>query len=193
MDRPRRRAEQESERVLERARTEFAALDEPWDNYLIDVELIATLLFDLGIQRVPDLRAGDRLYAGFLDADAKLIAIEATHHPHRQRFSIAHEIGHFVLHYLPTPASDGHFACTNSDMEVDGAPRSAGSRLRHFQQEAEANRFAGSLLMPARSVEAMCRATGGRIPTLAKHFNVSPKAMEIRLDQLGLPYTPINR
>jgi Zn-dependent peptidase ImmA (M78 family) len=179
----------EAERVLAQARSEYAALGEAWDNYQVDAELLGTLLFGLGMQRVPDLRVGERSYAGFLDAGARLVAVEANHHEHRQRFSIAHEIGHFVLHYLPGRARGGLFACTTSDMEVRTAPQGDGARTLHLRQEAEANRFAAALLMPEGAVKAMHKVTGGRVFGLARHFKVSPKAMEIRLDQLGLTYS----
>jgi Zn-dependent peptidase ImmA (M78 family) len=187
------RAEQEAGRVLEEARAEFAALEVSWDSYRVDVDLLATLLFGLGIQQVTDLRVGEREYAGFLDAGARLVAVDANHHQHRQRFSVAHEIGHFVLHYLPAPKSGALFACTSTDMEVSTAPPGESARLQHLRQEWEANLFAGALLMPESAVRAMYKVTGGRAAGMARHFSVSPKAMEIRLDQLGLPYTPVNR
>lgn len=191
----RNHAETEAARVLEMARAEFGALGEPFDPYQIDVELLAAILFDLGVQKVPDLRVGDREYAGFLDADAALIAVEAEHHEHRQRFSIAHEVGHFVLHYLPRTAPGGIFACTQADMETSSLPGvgAGAERLRHLRQEVEANQFAGELLMPEQSVWALHKVTGGQVLKLARHFRVSPRAMEIRLDHLQLPYTPLFR
>lgn len=189
----RHRALLEAERVLQQARTEFTLLEEPWDSYQIDIDLLATILFGLGVQRVADLRVGDREYAGILDARARLVAVEEQHHAHRQRFSVAHEVGHFVLHFDPKRDKEGLFACTTGDMEVSAAPRGLHARAVHLQQEAEANLFAAALLMPESSVKAMHKVTGGRVLTLAKHFNVSPKAMEIRLAQLHLPYTPVHR
>lgn len=181
------RAEQEAARVLEAAEAEIRALGEPWNGYQVDVELIGSLLFGLGVQRVPDLRVGSRQYAGFLDAEARLIAVEEHHHPHRQRFSIAHEIGHFVLHCAPG-GSTALFTCTGTDMEVARVPAAAPTSVaQHLRREAEANRFAGALLMPERPLRAMYRVVGGRIDALVKHFNVSHQAMQIRLEQLGLP------
>jgi Zn-dependent peptidase ImmA (M78 family) len=184
----------EAGRVLERARAEFGALDEPFDLYRVDVELMAAILFDLGVQQVPDLRVGDRAYSGFLDGDARLIVVEAEHHEHRRRFSIAHEIGHFVLHYLPRTAPGGLFACTAADMETNslGAGETASQAL-HTKQEVEANQFANALLMPEPAVRAMYRVTGGRVLSLARHFNVSAGAMEVRLKRLQLPFTPLPR
>lgn len=181
-------AEREAERVLSVAREEFGALGEPWDNYAMDVELIGSLLFGLGVQRVPNLQVGERAYAGFLDAEDRLIAVEESHHEHRQRFSIAHEIGHFVLHYLPRTAAGGLFVCSTADMEIESIPSDSASSSRHlhWQQESEANLFAGALLLPEPPLRAMHRVTGGRVTQLARHFNVSPQAMSIRLDRLGL-------
>src|SRR6516225_5201897 len=34
----------------------------------------------------------------FIRDNVPIIGINATHHPHRQRFTLAHEIGHLVLH-----------------------------------------------------------------------------------------------
>jgi Zn-dependent peptidase ImmA (M78 family) len=192
---PRSHAENEAARVLELARAEFEALREPFDPYQVDVELLAAILFDLGVQKVPDLRVGEREYAGFLDADANLVAVEANHHEHRQRFSIAHEVGHYVLHYLPRTAPGGVFACTTADMETSALPGGGASaeRLQHIRQEVEANQFAGELLMPEASVRAMYKVTGGVAWKLARHFRVSPRSMEIRLEQLNLPYTSVLR
>lgn len=180
------RPEEEARRLLQRGRAELESLGEAWDNYAIDVELVGTLLFGLGIQRVPDLRVGRREYAAFLNGDARLVAVEAGHHEHRQRFSIAHEVGHFVLHYKP--GSDSNlFACSSADMEV-GRPGTSGSVSEHLRREWEANRFAAELLMPEESVVAMYRVTGGNAIRLARHFRVSVKAMEIRLEQIPLPF-----
>jgi Zn-dependent peptidase ImmA (M78 family) len=182
-------AEARATEVLQRAKSEFAALGEQWDAYNVDVELLAAILFDLGVQQVPDLRVGEREYAGFLDGDAQLVVVEERHHEHRRRFSIAHEVGHFVLHYLPRTAPVGVFACTSKDMETDAVPLGeTAARLLHVRREIEANQFAGELLMPELSVKAMHRVTGGSVLRLAKHFNVSPRAMEIRLDRLGLAF-----
>jgi hypothetical protein len=188
------RPETEARQVLARARQEFAALEEPFDPYQVDVELLAAILFDLGVQQVPDLRVGDRAYAGFLDGGARLVVVEAAHHEHRRRFSIAHEVGHFVLHYLPHQASGGVFACTAADMETNSIPLGeSAARMLHYRQEVEANQFAGDLLMPEVSVRAMHRVTGGRVLSLARHFKVSPRAMEIRLTRLQLPFTALPR
>lgn len=183
------RAEQEAQRVLQRARAEFQALEEPWHAYLLDVELVASLLFSLGVEKVPELRVGEREYAAFLEAGQGLIVVEATHHEHRRRFSVAHEVGHFVLHYLPKTGGDT-YRCTPEDMERGSAPGGAGAGAAHLRQEWEANLFAAELLMPEQPLLAMYRVVGGSVSRLAKHFCVSPQAMEIRLKRFHLPFRP---
>lgn len=180
--RPTTRAERAATKVLADARQEFELLEEPWDNYVIDVELIATLLFSLGVQRVEDLRIGQRVYAGLLDGRAKLIAVEGLDGAPRQRFSLAHELGHYVLHFLPQPNGRGLFTCTSQDMMVQQAQ----ADLVHARQEMEANQFAAALLMPEAAVRAMHQVVGGRLFALARHFQVSQQAMEIRLNRIGL-------
>ncbi|MFZ5814908.1 MAG: ImmA/IrrE family metallo-endopeptidase [Bacillota bacterium] len=198
-------AERAAQQVLERARREFESLGEPWDGYRVDVELLAALLFELGVQPVYDLRVGTREYAAFLDGNGRLIAVEGRHHPHRQRFSVAHEVGHFVLHFKPHM---GLFTCSSQDMQVSPeavralrGPAAAGGggpggprppqgrdpRLLHLQREVEANLFASELLMPEQPLRAMHKVTGGKLFALARHFDVSPQAMEIRLERLNLP------
>ncbi len=64
----------------------------------------------------------------------------------RQRFTVGHELGHFLNPYhQPTVASG--FECTRSDML---AASLTGTTSRHQRQEVEANRFAIELLTPRR-------------------------------------------
>lgn len=89
----------------------------------------------------------------------------------RQRFTAAHELGHFVLH----KEAVGHKNEDNYLLRSEGMSN---------RQEAEANRFAASLLMPFDLIEAAMRSGITSPRELAKHFNVSEIAMSIRL---GLP------
>lgn len=183
MRRTRLPPEEEAARVLARARHEWSALGETWSLYPVDVELVASLVFDLAVQRVPELKVGDKAYDGMLAGTARLIAVEANHHEHRQRFSVAHEVGHFSLHFLQDP-SLAVFTCSDQDMKVRDAGRSD-----HARREWEANLFAAELLMPADQVEFMHRTVRGNLFKLSRHFSVSADAMEIRLKGLNLPFS----
>lgn len=88
----------------------------------------------------------------------------------RKRFTIAHEIGHLLLHDTTTAFRDSSYS---------GTPL-----------ESEANRFAADLLMPMWMIGplALEPKTLGQLYALAKRFEVSPTAMRRRVDEaLGLP------
>lgn len=89
--------------------------------------------------------------------------------PMRQRFTIAHELGHLVLHNDETMFRD-HITL------VGYAPK-----------EREANAFAADLLMPRRFVRA--HMADRTIDQLASLFEVSKPAMKIRYDALRLGRT----
>jgi hypothetical protein len=95
------------------------------------------------------------------------IVVRAEDHIVRKRFTIAHEIGHFLLHR-------DRFG---SQLLDDAFYRSALST----RAEAEANRMAAAILMPTHLVEHYL-ARGFKDPAaLAAIFEVSAEAMRIRL------------
>jgi Zn-dependent peptidase ImmA (M78 family) len=72
--------------------------EQHWGNKLpIDVEIIAERNLQLLIIPIPDLRYRAHTEA-FLSGDLKEIVYDPQTSEVRTRFSIAHEIGHFVLH-----------------------------------------------------------------------------------------------
>ena len=99
------------------------------------------------------------------------IITNAAHPVTRRRFTIAHEIGHFVLHTESLGAG----------VTDDGLYRSRlGGRL-----EGQANRFAGWLLMPRRLILEEVDRGVDSVEALARLFDVSKSAMAVRL---GFPY-----
>jgi len=74
------------------------------------------------------------------------ILVNSTSNRRRQRFTIAHELGHF-LSLRHTPTSGDGFACTKADLRQAGSASRPGL-TRHQIQERQANRFAAELLMP---------------------------------------------
>lgn len=97
----------------------------------------------------------------------------------RQRFSVAHELAHFLLH------SDQIGAGISDDVLY----RSSLSDRR----EAQANRLAADILMPDQLVRqevevAREKGVGDLVLFLADEFAVSEAAMRIKLDQLGIAY-----
>lgn len=102
------------------------------------------------------------------------IVVEMNHPMSRQRFTVAHELGHFVLHMN----DDSEFITYLRNNELDF-------------KESEANSFAAALLMPKNEltkhfVSLENSPTDFVIETLARMFLVSEQAMKIRLINLGL-------
>lgn len=95
------------------------------------------------------------------------IFVNGNHTEQRRRFTIAHEISHFILH--AHMIGDGIFD--------DALYRSNKS---HYI-EVEANQMAADILMPIPLIMKMIDAGIDSPADLAKKFNVSEKAMEIRM------------
>ena len=103
--------------------------------------------------------------SGFYDAEEKEILIHQHESSQRQRFSIAHELGHAILRH----------------------GTSARKKFTHSEKkERDANTFAASLIMPALAVRTMVEQRGMMFDELCTTFDVSEQAMAIRLSELGL-------
>jgi Zn-dependent peptidase ImmA (M78 family) len=120
------------------------------------------------------------------EGDRSYIGVQKNDHIHRRRWSTAHEIGHYCLedHREEGVHVDQVPSITYRYRSVD----SAGTR-----KEAEANHFAACLLLPAQRMKEEARklAPGGalndmHVEELSRRFKVSPAAMTIRLQVLGL-------
>jgi Zn-dependent peptidase ImmA (M78 family) len=98
-----------------------------------------------------------------------IITVNALEHPLRQRFSAAHELYHIICHLL--------YGWMFPD--EPGLPPSV-------KAERLADYFAGALLMPKRHVKRLWGEGHRAAAELARCFAVSPRAMQFRLDQLGL-------
>lgn len=101
------------------------------------------------------------------DHPVPLIFVNASHHEHRKRFTIAHELGHLLN---PT-----HALRTQHRNTAHGRPR---------KQETEANFFAANLLMPVGLINLHLRAGDRTYEDLARRFLVSPEAMKIRVSSV---------
>lgn len=118
----------------------------------------------------------------YIRSNIPIVGINTLHAPSRQRFTLAHELAHVLLH--------------RSDLErsvhVDRGSlrRDALSAKGLDPIEIEANTFAAHLLMPSFLIAS---ALGDRsvdledeeaVVALAKRFKVSPAAMRYRLSSL---------
>lgn len=103
-----------------------------------------------------------------------VIAVNTRRSVYRQRFSLAHEIGHFVLRH-----GNSVSFFENSRSAGGGFAFRPDARL-----EREANIFAAEFLMP--KVALAREAHKFTLSELASRYMVSMQAMEIRLKELGL-------
>jgi Zn-dependent peptidase ImmA (M78 family) len=108
------------------------------------------------------------------------IYVEADDSPVRKRFTVAHELGHLVLHL---GGHDGEFIDTADNFRTTADPDAAWTPER--RQEWEANAFASALLMPRELVRRKWLEIAN-IEGMAAWFQVSTQAMAIRLQELGI-------
>lgn len=101
------------------------------------------------------------------------IAVNSTHAQTRQRFTAAHELGHYIYHRDLLGEGVGD----NRAYRTEGTGRmNANIRPMH---ERQANSFAANVLMPRHILATITDRSN--VDMLATMFNVSPAAMRIRL------------
>ena len=152
----------------------------------INVDVIAKYL-EIKIERSP---APSEDISGFLmiENNIPVIGLNSDNSELRQRFTLGHEIGHFVLqHHLGkgTPHIDKQIS-----VQFRNSTSSTGVKV----EEMEANLFAAELLMPAEmlartlqrySVITISDDDDDTIKSLAQEYQVSAAAMTVRLSSLG--------
>jgi len=101
----------------------------------------------------------------------------------RQRFTIGHELAHFLCSWHVPPASDG-FRCSGSDMRK----AIAGQVDRLADIEVQANRFSVLMLLPAASFSRDLKRKAGvdieHILELARRYRMSKEATSRRYVEL---------
>lgn len=110
---------------------------------------------------------GDKV-AGFCDFENARIYVNADDFLPRQTFTMAHELGHWVLHKDFFDAHPERYQILPRFQSV----------ARHDPFEQEANSFAANLLVPKRLLAPVRHAS---VTSLAQIFAVSRSMMENRL------------
>lgn len=140
---------------------------------------------DFNIERVVDELGGRIVPNDFWDNLAKTGSLEVTglrdfdifipnHTTHeRDRFTIAHELGHYILHYLSNVGPQA-----NSKFRID--------RYGNSAIEREANLFASSFLMPEGQFRDVFAQFSGDLSAVAMRFGVSEVTAQVRAKMLGL-------
>ncbi|WP_444931656.1 ImmA/IrrE family metallo-endopeptidase [Microbulbifer sp. SSSA002] len=100
-----------------------------------------------------------------------VMTINSLHHPHRQRFTIAHEIGHRIKH---------------AEQQNDFSDKIFFRNGETNRIEVEANQFAAELLMPENSFRNYIKNNSAKVEDIAKYFKVSSMAVRYRAKKLGM-------
>lgn len=145
---------------------------------------LRTLAEKLGVRLIEEeMESNISGYSAIKDKQ-KVIAINTSQSKPRQRFTIAHELGHLFLHDF----NEFNF---NQDQKTFYRNNVSSSGMDSF--EIEANYFAACLLMPKSLIEeSLAEASKSTmvdestLEDLASKFNVSIQAMSIRLSTLGI-------
>lgn len=130
---------------------------------------------DIAIGRTPSNKFSGLLYRK--ENATSFIAVNSTESLVRQRFTIAHELGHFFLH-------------PNKNTFIDF--RDNKKNIVRGQKEVQANQFAAALLMPKKLLErdvfsiAQDGLSEEHIKYLSQKYSVSENAMSFRLINLHL-------
>lgn len=120
------------------------------------------------------------------DIDKTIIGINKLDSNNRKRFTIAHELGHYVLHKGNPIHIDRTFRVNFRDKN---------SSLANNYDEIEANAFAAALLMPEKKIKQIVNKKlkegidiedSIELQNIADMFEVSKQALLIRLFKLGL-------
>lgn len=161
-------AKQEADRLLLRAGART-----PRD---INPERFAQDLFDAEVQY--EAFEGDMAGVLIREPDCPpVIGVEAGATTGRKRFTIAHELGHLILHNEPYHVDTKFYL------------RNAMSSRAESAMEIEANQFAANLLMPSWMLKNSLEEYGNvdveeLAVTLADEYSVSVQAMTLRLAKL---------
>jgi len=119
--------------------------------------------------------------SGLLYPAERRIVLHASEPETRRRFTLAHELGHWVCQCLE--GTERPVFCRAEEVGLDPEAKAL---------EREANIFAAEMLMPE---EAVLRTWAGSVETAAERFGVSGEAIHWRLYNLSLiagpPIDPI--
>lgn len=106
-----------------------------------------------------------------------VIGLNKNHNQNRRRFTLAHELGHYLL---------GH--SVNVDLGLTDDVRVDDVNALQIDKEKEANNFAAELLMPKKFLLSDIANKKGsiKIPDLATRYQVSEQVASIRIINAGL-------
>lgn len=162
-----------------------------WDgeSLPVPIETIADSYYGLLVEERDDLaellsEPGGVQLSGLLVPSAKQVWVNAGEAPVRRRFSIGHELGHWVLHCAAggdVEAEVMHCRSTEVREQAAADADQEASYLGYPPSELDANQFAAALLMPAQLLRTALQGVRADADALTKRFGVSRRAVDRRL------------
>lgn len=141
--------------------------------YPIDVLKIA-MAYGIQVFSDTDFSESDNGFIGVSDEGVYEIVINDCHPVVRKRFTLAHEIAHFLF--------DKDYLDIHKSIDRDGNPKDVSYRYR----EIRANKFASALLMPEDKFIDIFVKKDTCLDKVADYFLVSKDATKFRAMNLGL-------
>lgn len=168
-----RQAERDAAQLLASSWWSDARLDGPLP--VDPLRLARALGLDVRTVPLPSDESGNIVIPPDGTDERPVINLNAWDHPNRQRFTCAHEIGHYLRRQ-----HRGDRARTFVDY------RDTLAGLGTDAEEIYANQFAAALLMPAHLVKQLYADQGQPVEVLAARFGTSVQAVNVRLRNLRL-------
>lgn len=174
--------EREVRQLLSRHEAVYGEIRPPVPVSAVGTDTMGCLVGDIPDPRAkmrPDTRPSYTVSGVLLCAEQE-IWLRASDHPHRKRFSLAHELGHAYLHtdFRAGPGGLAREAFACGDREI-------AETLRAKEPvEYQANNFASELLLPTHLLKPAIMKedmTLALLLSLAEQFYVSPVCMAIRV------------
>jgi len=117
-----------------------------------------------------------------------VIYVKEGQSPARQRFTIAHEIGHFIQHSKELHSGEEMISPITKKAVVMHRPDSQKDMSEDIKErEREADQFDAELLMPKDEFEKVWISSNS-LKDVADHFGVSQMAANVRAILLNLGY-----
>jgi len=174
---PQHEIENEVEHLLERGHAQGMSRRGPVDlDWLCEAILAWALVYDDTLPKGIE---------GFSDFQLRQVRLNTNvSNVERMRFTLAHELGHVVLHH---PQLEGVL----EQVRLFEAPPDPAALLRAPHIETQADRFGAALLLPrSRLSEFRFQPILDRVEQVYLHFQVSRQSARIRLQSLNLLHPP---
>ncbi len=146
---------------------------------------VVSLARDLGIQ-IYETDDFDNSQSGSIvrEDGNYIIYVNIRHSPRRKRFTIAHEIGHFLLHKNKLEKGDVEIVDTIKNVAVGVSLLKRADENKNNEEEFEANDFAADLLMPKEEFIKSWNKERS-IEEIAEKFKVSQESVLVRASVLS--------